>query len=153
VEGSSGKQSAQRKSQPSLQKEAHRIHYIHIVIQAELEGHAPPPLPRKAKANWQSVIDGKGGPLAWAKTQPEYASLREKKVRKKGAKGELRQSIDENPKSTEQNDGPDQEIDGHLIVIRAALAQISFLMEQVTNRQAKIELLVNGRWTCNGGGA
>lgn len=142
IDARSEKSSKSKKPSPSALREAYRIQYIHSVIQAELAGKVPPPLHKKARASLQRAVADCGGPTAWARVQPEYKQAHEKKVSKNKNKAELRASADGNQPGAEVRVQTEQDIAGHLIVIEAALAQVSALMGHIADRQAKIEELL-----------
>ena len=138
----SEKSSKPKKPSPAALRETYRLQYIHSVVQAELKGKVPPPLHKKARASLQRTVADCGGPTAWARSQPEYKQVREKKVSKKKTKAALRVAEDVKRPAAEVKAQTEHDIAAHLIVIEAALAQVSVLMGHIADRQAKIEELL-----------
>ncbi|MBX5131260.1 hypothetical protein HJB80_00930 [Rhizobium lentis] len=127
----------------------HRLHYLHAVIQAEITGKTPPAVPKKAKASLQALVDAKGGPLAWARSQAEYPQFHDKKLRKQKKKTALNKETVEKAVPSASLSSPlrnlDEEIADHLKVIGAAMAQVNLLIRQIADRQAKIEELLSSK--------
>lgn len=127
----------------------HGLHYLHAVIQAEITGKTPPAVPKKAKANLQALVDAKGGPLAWARSQAEYHQFRDKKLRKQKKKTATNKEAVEKaipPVSLSPHlRNHDGEVAVQLKVIGAAMAQMTSLIRQITDRQARIEELLSSK--------
>lgn len=127
----------------------HRLHYLHAVIQAEITGKTPPAIPKKAKANLQALVDAKGGPLAWARSQAEYLQFRDKKMRKQKIKAAANKEAVERAIPSVSPSPPlrnlHEEVADQLKVIGAAMAQVSSLIRAITDRQARIEELLSSK--------
>lgn len=127
----------------------HSLHYLHAVIQAEITGKSPPAVPKKAKANLQALVDAKGGPLAWARSQAEYHQFRDKKLRKQKKKTATSKEAVEKAIPSVSPPPPlrnlDEEVADQLKVIGAAMAQVSSLIREITVRQARIEELLSSK--------
>jgi len=55
---------------------------LHAIIDAEIKHKAAPNPPRKWQEKFAELANSYGGTSAWARAQPEYKSLKEKKLRK-----------------------------------------------------------------------
>lgn len=73
-----------KKSQPSLKES--KINFLSLVIEAELNGLTLPPIPKKSDKILRQLIDEKGGVEKWAKSQPNYEKLKDKKIKRKRLK-------------------------------------------------------------------
>ena len=75
------------KKKPKKKRKRHSMRewqysQLHAIIDAEIKHKVPPNLPRKWQEKFAELANSYGGVSAWARAQPDYESLKEKKMRK-----------------------------------------------------------------------
>lgn len=63
-----------------------RVTYLGAVIDAALRAHLTPPFPRAAQEELEKAVKKAGGASEWARAQPEFKAMYEKKQRKLASK-------------------------------------------------------------------